>query len=500
MRRIKLFFMNAVILTVTSLFISSVSVVFSVYLSNKIGADGIGLYQLIQSIYSLAITFAASGINLAATRLVSEELARGSHQGAKRAMRSCILYSLLCGVCTAAAIFYNAPYIGTVWLQDARAIKSLYALACSLPFIAMSAALSGYFTAVRRVAKSASAQIFEQLVRMTLMVCALQLLAPSGLEYACLAVVAGGSLSELASFTYLFLLYLRDKRRYQNKDKQRHPVTRHMFGIAVPVALSSYLRMGLNTITQLMVPAGLKKSGVSGDTVLAQYGIIRGMVMPVVMFPAAFLNALAGLIVPELSESHACQDRGRINYMASHLIQVTLLFSVGVSGILLAFARPLGMALYNNRDAALFISLLAPLTIVMYFDTAVDGMLKGLDEQVSSMRYNIIDSAVSVVMLYFLLPKYGIYGYLMVIYASECLNAFLSINRLLCITDFKIRFIDWTLKPAAGILFATWLAKLVAGQTLVLPILAAVVFYILFLLVTNCITKDNLVLVRSILK
>ena len=50
---------------------------FRVYMSGKIGAEGMGLYQLIFSIYVLASTFATSGISTAVTRLVAEEAPEG---------------------------------------------------------------------------------------------------------------------------------------------------------------------------------------------------------------------------------------------------------------------------------------------------------------------------------------------------------------------------------------------------------------------------------------
>ncbi len=74
MNRFKLFLYNTVILTVTAILIRAIDMFFSVYVANKIGSEGSGLFELIMSIYLLAITIANSGIGLAATRIVAEEL------------------------------------------------------------------------------------------------------------------------------------------------------------------------------------------------------------------------------------------------------------------------------------------------------------------------------------------------------------------------------------------------------------------------------------------
>ena len=503
MKKIKAFFWNAVLLTATSLLMRTVGVSFGVYLSGKLGAAGVGLYQLIMSVYTLAVTFAASGVNLAATRLVAEELGRGSPEGARRAMRRCLLYTLCFGVAAAAVLTCNADFIGTVLLEDTRCIRPLRLLAISLPFIGMSSALSGYFTAVRRVVKSAAAQVFEQAVRITLTVLALTAMAPKGLEYACMAIVGGGALAELCSFLCSLILYLLDRRRCREAG-HREPgasLTGRMLGISLPVAFSAYARSGLVTIEHLLIPRGLRRYGSNPDAALASYGLVHGMVLPIILFPAAFLQALAGLLVPELAECRALDRGTRIDSIAARVFQVTLLFSIGASGLMFSFAPDLALAVYGNFDTAPYIRVLAPLIPVMYLDTAVDGMLKGLGEQVSSMRYNIIDASCSVLLVFLLVPRFGLPGYIATIFFTELLNAYLSANRLVSITNFRVDFFACIVGPVLGIIGASSAAKLIvrlgglsfssyAASAAVQLALAAGI-YGLFLYVSSCVTTED---------
>ncbi|WP_312643636.1 oligosaccharide flippase family protein [Hydrogenoanaerobacterium sp.] len=502
MKKIKAFVINALLLTATSLLMRTVGVSFGVYLSNKIGAAGIGLYQLIMSVYTLAVTLSTSGVNLAATRLVAEELGRNNPSGAKKAMHRCLAYSIVFGTATAIALYTNAETVGMQWLGDERTILSLKLLAVSLPFIAMSSSISGYFTAVRRVVKSASAQIFEQMVRISLTIAGLTMLMPRGLEFACLAIVGGGSLAELCSFFYSFILYLLDSRRYKTDGQVTGGLWRRLLGISLPVAFSAYARSGLITIEHLLIPRGLKKSGASAEAALASYGLLHGMVLPVILFPAAFLQALSGLLVPELAECRAQCHEVRINYIAARVFQITLLFSIGVAGIMFSFANELAVAIYKNYDTAKYICILAPLIPVMYLDTAVDGMLKGLGEQVSSMRYNIIDASCSVVLVYFLVPKFALAGYICTIFFTELLNSALSANRLISVTQFRFNLWACVIKPLFGIVGASAASKAIfrlwdvafatpVGEAAAHIGLAAAV-YLLFLCFSACITREDI--------
>ena len=510
MKKVKAFFLNAVLLTATSLLMRTVGMGFGVYLAGKIGAAGLGLYQLIMSVYTLAVTIATSGINLAATRLVAEELGRGNAEGAKKAMQRCLAYCVFFGTATSLALFFGANYVGLVWLADSRTVASLRFLAVSLPFLAMSSAMSGYFTAVRRVFKSASAQVLEQGIRITLTIVGLTLLLPRGLEYACFAIVGGGSLAELCSFLYSFTLYAHDIKRYKSSPAPQPGLTKRLLGISLPVAFSAYARSGLITIEHLLIPRGLKKFGATQEAALASYGLLQGMVLPVVLFPAAVLQALSGLLVPELAECRAQLHNVRINYIAARVFKLTLLFSIGVAGIMAGFADEISMAVYKNTNTAVYIRILAPLIPVMYLDTAVDGMLKGLGEQVSSMRYNIIDAGCSVILVYLLVPRMGLTGYICTIFFTELLNSALSASRLIAVTQFKINLFNSIVKPIIGIASSVFMTRLLLSSLgsfvqspfniAALGVLFSAGLYLVFLRICASITSEDIEWGMGILK
>ncbi len=509
MRKGRKFFINAIILTSTSLFIRTVGVSFNVYISNKLGASGVGLFQIIMSVYVFAVTLATSGINLTTTRLVAEGLADLSNKNIKNIVTHCITYALLFGCFAALLLFLNAEQIGEHILSDIRTVKSLKALAVSLPAIALSSVLSGYFTAVRKVIKSASAQIIEEFIRISIAVFGLNLLMPKGIEYACLAIVCGGSIAEISACILQYILYKLEIAKYKNVNNSKGATTRKMLAIALPIALSGYIRSALTTTEHILIPKKLKSYGSAPDQALAQYGTIHGMALPILLFPAAFLSAFSLLLVPELAESYARKNRRRIEQIISRIIHITLIFTIGISGIFYAFSNELGIAIYNNAEAGFYLKILAPLITVMYLDGVVDAMLKGLNQQISSMGYNILDAFLSVVLVCVLIPLFGIGGYIATIFISEIVNGFLSLNKLIRVADFKIKYYDWIIKPICAIIFAINIVKAFAfrhvsnliSTPMVLFCLIAIciVIYIIMLLILSCINDDDLKMVKSML-
>ncbi len=458
------FWRNAFVVSVTALFMRCVSVSFNVYLTDKLGADGIGLYSLVMSVYGFGVTLATSGIHLAATRLVAE--AQGRATGAdeiRRAMRTCLGYSFCFGTAASLLLILLSPVISIRWLEDVRTLPALRLLGLSLLPIALSSALGGYFAGVRRVHKTAAVQMLEQGTRIVITVSALQVFLPRGLEYACIGVVLGGMAAEFISFLLIFFAYLRDRGRYF-PDKCGTPaagsVRKALFSIALPVAVSAYARSFLVTLEHLLIPICLRKNGAARDASLAAYGTLHSMVLPVLLFPSALLGSVSGLLIPEMAEYRANGDHAQIRRIASRVIRLTLIFSIGAAGVMSCHAYSLGLVIYDSADAAGYIRLLAPLVPLMYLDGTVDAMLKGLGEQVYSMNVNILDAALSVLLVLLLLPRQGIAGYVIVLYVCEGFNAVCSLYRLLGITAVDVRVMGWVGRPLLAVIGATVTARL----------------------------------------
>ena len=165
MRKLKLFIINSIILTSSSFLIRTIGMYYNVYISNKIGAEAVGLFQIVMSVYLFAITLASSGINLASTKIVTEEITKSNEIGAKIALKKCIIFSLILSIISGLLLSFLAIPIAKYVLHGKVSHVCFYIIALGLPFISMSSAINGYFAAVRRVVKTSISQIFEQIIK-----------------------------------------------------------------------------------------------------------------------------------------------------------------------------------------------------------------------------------------------------------------------------------------------------------------------------------------------
>lgn len=194
----------------------------------------------------------------------------------------------------------------------------------------------------------------------------------------------------------------------------------------MPIALTSYIRTALSTIKQLLIPYSLEKSGLDCSSSFAQLGIINGMAMPIIMFAGIFITSFSELLIPEFSRYYAKKDFKRAKDITKFLLVFTGLFCTFITIILFLFSEKLGITFYKNLEVGFYIKILSPLFVLMFVDNVIDSILKGLNKQVSIMLINIIDLFSSIVLIYILVPKFGVNGYIISLYFSEIINLILS--------------------------------------------------------------------------
>lgn len=448
---------NAAILTLTGIFLRAAGMIFRVYLASEIGAEGMGLYQLVFTIYTLAITLATGGLSILATR-VATDIITINPKSILSAMKRVLLLSSVLGIAAMLFLFLFAKPASLFWLHDERATMPLLILAPSLPPMAISASLRGYFMARQRVTPNAKAQIMEQIIRLALVALIIGNSLDYGVQVACCAVVLGNTVSEIASWLYMCRCFKKDIIPLDGKS----PAPKlNLLHILVPTASTGYVSTVLRTIENVMVPTSLALYTHNHETALAQYGALKGMAMPVMFFPFSFIATLATLLLPEITRAHLKKEKKTLEYLINRVMLITCIFSVIAAGIFTMFSYDIGRLLYKSDEIGFYIAILGPLTPVMYVESMVDGILKGLDEQMATFRYSVADSAMRIVLIFFILPKYGMNGFLVVMLISNLFTSFLNVYRLFKVTKMKFNFYAWLVKPCAALSLCALLKRFV---------------------------------------
>ncbi len=425
---------------------------FQVYLSRTIGPEGIGLLQLTMSVGSFALVAGMAGIRTAAMYLTAEELGKKQRQGLPWVLSGCIRYSLICSGSAALVLALLAPWLAERWIGDSRVTGCLILFAGFLPISCLCGVFSGFFTASQRVGTLAAVEVAEQILSMSATLALLALGNDREPGAATRCVITGSGLGACLTLVCLWTMRMRETA----SPGSRVPGKRRITAAAVPLALGDVVKSGINTAENLLVPRRLELHRGTGSP-LGAFGIVTGMVFPVLMFPACILFALADLLIPEMARCSAAGNQQRVRYLARRAMKLALVYALIFGGGMMLVAPDLCLRLYENQEAGIWLRRYALMVPMLYTDAIVDAMVKGLGQQKTSVRYNILTAAMDVSMLFFLLPRFGMTGYYWSFLISHGVNFVLSIRLLTKLTGIPLPL--WVplsaLAAAAGAIWAS---------------------------------------------
>ena len=407
MRKAKIFIVNGIILTSSSLLIRGAGLIFNIYVANKVGQEAIGIFSLVMSVYTFAITFATSGISLACTCIVSEEFAKNNFEKGLKAVKTCIFFALILGITASILLFLFAHIISGNWLKGNVSNLPIYSISLGLPLISISAVIGGYLTSIGKSYKSAFAQCVELTVKIIATYFLLSFSINKGIDAICTSLIIGDVISEFFSFLLNLIFYFVEKRKFKPSREYHKDLNIKIFKIAFPVAITSYIRSGLSSLKHFLIPIRLQASGLNYSLAISKYGLINGMVMPVLMFASFFVTSFSGLLVPEYARLLAGKNFNRMKTVCSKIFTITFSFSFLIAGIFLFFSNELSLLIYKNLEIAIYLKIFSLLIIFMYIDNVIDGILKGVGSQFGVMVINICDLLITICIIYFVVPFLG---------------------------------------------------------------------------------------------
>ena len=194
---------------------------------------------------------------------------------------------------------------------------------------------------------------------------------------------------------------------------------------------SRLLSSGLQAVESSLIPLTL--AIYTGDRAVAmtQYGNFKGMALPLLFFPFSVLSALSGLMMPEITRAHTRGDGRGTRRMIGMVLKLTGTFSLAAGVGFVLFGPQLAQLVYRDAEVGRYVQVLGFVAPFMYLESMVDGVLKGLGEQMATFRYSMVDSLFRIAAIAILLPRYGILAFLGIMIASNLLTFALNTRRML---------------------------------------------------------------------
>jgi stage V sporulation protein B len=448
----KSFISGALILMLSGLVVRIMGFVYRIYLSNLIGAEGMGLFQLIFPLYSLVILTLTAGISISVSKMVAEELAKNHYANLRRIMVCGLQIVMGASVVVSLFCYVYVDFIANSILKDWRTYFSLVLLIPCIPIIAAASALKGYFYGIQEMVPTAISQIVEQAVKIGLVMLTAGWFLNVGLEYACGIAAFGIAAGEMANLAVLYLAYcIRKKKADRNLTKngllRKRVIYKDIIWSAIPISFNRFVISSLGAIETILIPARLMAGGMNHEQGIAEFGKLAGMAMPLIFFPTVITSALATALVPAISEAMSIKNFKTANYRISKSMQMAFALGIAFTVIFVCYPNQIGDAIYKKDKVGSMLYLLSFTCIFLYLQQILIGILNGLGKQMASLCSSLTGSVIRIGFVYFCVPLAGVKGYVWGIIMSSVIVCVWNICIIKKETSLQMNFQNWILKP-----------------------------------------------------
>ncbi|NBH13767.1 polysaccharide biosynthesis protein [Lachnospiraceae bacterium] len=412
---------GTLLLTLAGIFSRIIGFFFRIFLSQTIGAEGMGIYQLTIPIHVLTISLTSSAIQTAISRFVAQaavcNTANGTYTGSggKKKIRcneSCylgagLMLSLSLAFFCSLFLYQSADFLAVHFLEEARCAPLLEIIAFTIPFGAVHSCINGYFYGLKKTFVPAVSQLLEQLARVLSVWLFFQISMEQHNAISLNLIVWGMVVGEFTAVLFS-VSFLRHKK---SRGSRFHALGQILF-MSLPLSANRVLVNVLQSMEAVMLPGQLRLYGYSNTEALSVYGTLTGMALPMVLFPSVLTNSVSVMLLPVIAEAQEKKEHRYIINAVKKTCFYSLLLGFLCTLLFLVFGRWMGEFLFSNSLAGTFIVTLGWLCPFLYLSTTLHSILNGLGKTTHTFFLNILGLGIRIAFVLFVVPITGMKGYL----------------------------------------------------------------------------------------
>lgn len=477
---------GAFVLIVSGLVCKVFGGLFRLPLTNIVGIEGIGIYQMITSIYSLALVFVSGGVTNAMSKLVSSARARGDFKVIGSYIKYALIFSLSISVGFAFFFLIFSSQIGS--LQGIGSGSETYKLfALILPIGALIGISRGLLQGYENMVPTAVSQILEQVSKLAFGLIFAFILEKSGTGQGVFGAFLGITCSEVLACVYLLFTASRKKGLRYGKEGKKE-----FFNASLPLTFGGVVLPLTHAVEALFIIPLLMRAGLAREIATSLYGVQTGVVGAIMNFPLIISMAVAVALLPNLSRLSAEGDNESQKKLISTSFSCMWYLLVPLVVGIMAIAGGLYPIIYPRVingyfDITMQLTILGGLSIIM---TAIMQFLVSVLQANGYYNYSllfyVLGGVAKVVFLFIFAPIKEIS-----IYAVSVSNILLSLIVSICVLIklwklIKIPLVELFLPLTASIIMflsVKIFLSLIGGIIgLLLSIFVGIVLYAVFTL------------------
>ncbi len=464
------FYRDSIMLTISNMTTGIIGFVFSIILSRKLGAEGLGLYGLIMPVYGLLLCVTSDGIITAISKISTIYFSRKEYKNLNKTLSSIIVLTALWSAFVALMVILFHRFVAAQLVRDTRATGALLALSPALVFVPLSAVIKGYFYGMGKFKITASVDILEKFLRVIVLLSSIAILQPNSVAGTVAVAFFALAIGELISLCILLICYRIKKSRLTNncpeQSKSRIQLVFDVLIVSTPLCINGVLSSIISTVSALILPRRLMAAGFSYRDALALMGKFGGMALNISTLPFIIIGSMLTVLVPDVSLNISKKNYWSAEERIAQVIRISCIIGISTAIVCLIIPQTLGRLFYQRNDLGAMIRFSAPICLITFISSPTFGILNALGKQNILLKNSLINSVQGLVLTAILtgIPQLNIYGHAVAIMLTSATSLILNIREIKRLCEVKVDLQDIIILVLSGI--AAWIIALTAGNLL----------------------------------
>ncbi|WP_342505287.1 oligosaccharide flippase family protein [Sporosarcina sp. FSL K6-2383] len=428
-------FIRGTVVLMVAVFLSKLlGFVFRIQFMRIAGEEAVGIYMTAYPAFIFFLSLVQLGVPIAIAKVIAELDTKGETVKLPAVMKTASFITILTSTVFIPTSILFVPYLSETLLGNAASSTTLYVGIAIVPIAAIGGLIRGYFQGIARIEETAWSQLIEQFVRIILITWLLPSLLISDNTAMNAAYAMGITLlAELFSFVYLMFKYQQRKKRVPKEQQKtkRYPME-PLLAIALP---SSGSRL-FGTFTWFLEPIiflrALAMSGVTAIAATSLYGIISGVLIPLLLFPSFIPYALSVVLVPAVSGAAASENKGKLRERIHLSLRLSALTGAFAAAVFYVHGQALAEKLFHVTEGADFMTLLAPIFFFYYIQSPLYSILQATGDAKAGMMNSVYGGIAKLGVMFILASQPGLQvtGAVLAIGFGVLITSFLHIATL----------------------------------------------------------------------
>lgn len=418
----KNFVKSVTIVTLFSIITRVLGFFFRIFLSRKLGAEGLGIFQIAASVIGIFLTLVSSGLPLTTAKLVSKYNSSNDFKRKNTLVTSALIIGFVISILTGIIILALKGFWNII-ISEKRAVEIILVLIPSIIFSALYAIFRGALWGEGDYFACGITELFEQVVRFILTAILLKNIADYfwSAKYSAVAF----NFTCLASALFALMFYLKRGRFKFNKGEYKS-----VLKSATPITGVRLANSLVQPLTAMIIPFMLIVAGYSTADATASYGVIMGMTMPLLYVPMTITGSISMVLIPSISALLQKGDHEKIKKNIITCLNVTLFLSAIFVPLYIAVGNKIGIILYKNALSGTLLQIASICLIPISMCNLTGSILNALNLEVKSFKNYFIGSSFLIICLLALTPFLKISAVIVAYFVSMSLISILNIQKI----------------------------------------------------------------------